>query len=74
MEILAETGTSIWLIVKIAVLFALLIYLVFALVMRRQVNLMTDTLELGQEKIIKALSLAHLVFAVFVFFFALMVL
>ena len=51
-----------------------LIYIVFAVVMRRQVNLMTDTLELGQEKTIRALSFAHLVFAVFVFFFALVVL
>ena len=74
MEILAETGISIWLIVKIAILFALLIYIVFAVVMKRQVNLMTDTLELGQEKTIRALSFAHLIFAVFVFFFALVIL
>lgn len=74
MEILAETGIPIWLIVKIAILFGLLIYLVFAFVMKRQVSLMTDTLELGQENIIKALSLVHLIFAFFVFFFALVIL
>ena len=35
---------------------------------------MTDTLELGQENIIKTLSFAHLIFAFFVFFFALVTL
>ena len=74
MDLLTETGTPIWLMVKIAVLIGLIIYIIFAFVIVKQVNLMTDTLELGQERIIRTLSYAHFIFAIFVFFLAFVIL
>jgi hypothetical protein len=49
-------------------------YLVFALVITRQVKLMTSTLQLGFESLAKTLSFLHLVFAVLVFVTALIIL
>ncbi|OGM09766.1 hypothetical protein A2W13_01130 [Candidatus Woesebacteria bacterium RBG_16_36_11] len=63
-------GISIWSIVKIFVMFANLIYIVFALVMVRQVKLMTDTLELGYEKIIIGFSYVNLTFAILVIIYS----
>lgn len=67
-------GVSIWLVVKILVLILLAMYLVFALVIVRQVQLMTDTLQLGFEFPVKVLSFVHLIFAIFVFLSALIIL
>lgn len=67
-------GISVWLIAKIFVLLGLLIYFVFALVVVRQVQLMTDTLEVGFEFPIRVLSWAHLIFAAGVFLIALVIL
>lgn len=61
-------------IIKIAVLILLSIYLVFALIVVRQVKLMTSTLVLGFEAPIIFLSFIHLVFAVLVFLAALIIL
>ena len=63
-------GISIWSIIKIFVMFANLIYIVFALVMVRQVKLMTDTLELGYEKIIIGFSYVNLTFAILVLIYS----
>jgi len=71
MEVIPIIGFSIWPIVKIFVLIALGIYIIFALVVVRQVQLMTDTLVVGFESFVRLLSLAHLVFAVGVFIIAL---
>jgi len=67
-------GISVWLIAKIFVLFGLVIYFVFALVVVRQVQLMTETLEVGFETQLKILSYLHLAFAILVFLAALIVL
>lgn len=67
-------GISLWLIAKIFVLFGLAIYLVFALVMIKQVKLMTSTLALTVDKYVTFLTYAHLVFAVLVFILALLIL
>ena len=61
----------IWLLVKIAFLFAGLIYLVFAGVVVRQVYLMTTTLQVGFEMPIRALAWAHLFLAIGAFLFVL---
>ena len=63
-------GISIWSIVKIFVMFANLIYIVFALVMVRQVKLMTDTLELGYEKLIIGFSYVNFAFAILVLIYS----
>ena len=74
MDVLIADNNAVWFIVKLAVLFALVIYIVFAFVIMKQVKLMTDTLELGQENLIRALSYAHLMFSIGVFLFALVIL
>ncbi len=71
MDIIASLNAQVWIIVKIALLFALVIYIIFAYVIVKQVGLMTNTLELGHERVVKLLAAAHLAFAVGVFVFAL---
>jgi len=63
-------GIPVWSIVKIFVMFANLIYIVFALVMVRQVKLMTDTLEFGYEKLIIGFSYVNLAFAILVLIYS----
>lgn len=67
-------GISVWLVVKIATLIVLGLYLVFALVIVRQIKLMTTTLALGYEGFITLLGYIHLAFAVLVFLTALIIL
>lgn len=67
-------GISFWILLKIGVILGLLVYIAFAVVVMRQVSLMTDTLELGHEKGIRALSKAHLIFSIAVLLFALVIL
>lgn len=61
-------------IAKIFVLFAVGLYIIFALVVIKQVGLMTKTVEVGLEGFIKLVAWAHLIFAVVVFFIALTIL
>jgi len=65
---------DIWLIAKIMVLFALLLYSVFSYVIVRQTKIMTETLELGFEKVVKLIALVHFVLAIGTFFLALIIL
>lgn len=74
METIPILGISIWLIAKIAALILLGIYLVFALVVVRQVQLMTDTIAVGFEVPIRMFSYLHLIFAILVFLAALILL
>jgi hypothetical protein len=67
-------GISIWLVIKIAALLLLAMYLVFALIMVRQIRLMTSTLSLGFDAPIILLGYIHLAFAVLVFLAALIIL
>ncbi|MEK7550961.1 MAG: DUF5657 family protein [Patescibacteria group bacterium] len=68
------TGISILVIAKIFALIGLGIYIIFALVIVRQVNLMVATIEVGFEFFIKIIAWAHLIFAIFVFITALLIL
>jgi hypothetical protein len=61
-------------ILKGFAVFALVLYTIFALVLVRQVQLMTDTLVVGFEKPVRLLSVVHLLFAVAVFLLTLFVL
>jgi hypothetical protein len=74
MEGLNLTGINIWIMVKILSLILLGMYLIFSLVVVRQVKLMTSTLSLGFESQIKLLSFIHLAFAILVFLVALIIL
>lgn len=74
MENLPVIGISAWAIAKWFVVFAFALYLVFAFVVIKQVNLMTGTLELTFEKPIKLLAWMHFLFAVGVLIIALLIL
>ncbi len=65
---------SIWPVIKILVIILLGIYIVFAFVIVRQVQLMTDTLEVGFEKQLKFLSFLHFLFAIAVLIFSIIIL
>ena len=67
-------GVSVFPIIKIFVVFALGLYIAFALVVVRQVQLMTDTLEVGFEGPLRFLDIMHLLFAIAVLIFALIIL
>lgn len=69
-----NTLFNIWFLIKILSLVLIGMYLVFALVVVRQVKLMTDTLQLGFEGVVRLLAWGHLVFAVLVLLAALVVL
>lgn len=59
------------LIIKTGLLLFLGLYILFAIIVIRQVKLMTDTLEIGLEGFIKFLSFVHLLIALVVFVLAL---
>lgn len=65
---------SIWDIAKWFVIVGGLVYVVFAVVVVRQVQLMTKTLEVNFEKPVQMLSYLHLLFAVGVLLLAFIVL
>lgn len=65
---------NIWMVVKFFTVVLLGMYMIFALVIVRQVKMMTDTLQLGFEGPAKLLSYAHLIFAAFVLLSALTIL
>lgn len=67
-------GISAWLVVKVASLILLGMYLVFSLVVVRQIKLMITTLSLGFESPVIMLGYIHLAFAVLVFLAALIIL
>lgn len=67
-------GISIWLVVKVAALTLLGMYLIFSLVVVRQIKLLTGTLTLGFEAPIIMFGYIHLAFAVLVFLAALIIL
>jgi hypothetical protein len=74
METIPLLGISIWIIVKAFVLLGLLLYLAFAMVIIRQVQLMVETVEVGFQEAIKILAYVHLAFAVIVLILALIIL
>ena len=63
-----------WAIIKFFALFILGMYLIFGLVVVRQVKMMTDTLQLGFETLAKLLAYGHMAFAILVFLTALIIL
>jgi len=65
---------SIWPLIKIFVLVSLSLYIIFAIVVIRQVQLMTDTLEVGFETQLRIASYIHFLFAVSVLIFAFIIL
>ena len=65
---------QVWQIAKILVCLVLLFYAVFAFVVVRQVNLMTGTVKLSLEWLIKTVALAHFIGAIFILLIAILIL
>ena len=65
---------SVLTLIKIAIWIFLFLYILFAGVVVKQIRAMTETLEVGFEKPVKALGVIHFVTAVFVFLLSLVVL
>lgn len=61
-------------IFKVGALAALSFYIIFAFVMLRQVNTMTDTLEVGMEGALRFFALLHLLGAIIAFVAVLVIL
>lgn len=74
MEVIPLIGVSVWLAVKIFVLLFLAIYIIFALVVIRQIKLMSETLDMGLNLPIRFIGWAHFLFAVGIFVIALLIL
>ena len=58
---------SVWTVLKLLILFALVIYLVFAVVVIRQVKLMTNTFKTGYETWLRIISWLHLILVIGIF-------
>ncbi len=65
---------SIWTVAKWLIEIALFIYLVFAIIVVRQVYMMTEVIKEKFNWIIKIISWIHLVFVVLVIFLSLVIL
>ena len=74
MEAILNTDFNFWIIIKSLALVLLGMYLIFGLVVVKQVQMMTSTLQLGFEGLLKALAYTHLAFAILVFLSAIIIL
>lgn len=68
------TSLSPWFFVKIFALTLLLFYIIFALIIWRQINLMNRVVEAQISPFLSTIAIFHLGIAVFLFLFALVVL
>lgn len=62
--------SGVWIIVKIFFIIGLSVYSIFALVIVRQVQIMSTTVKLSFELPIKVLAVIHLIFALSLLVFA----
>ena len=70
----AIIGMQIWVIVKVLFLAAIGVYTLFSAVIVRQVQLMTDTLEVGFEAPVRIIAVLHFLVSIGVFILALSIL
>jgi hypothetical protein len=74
MEVFTTFAPSILFVIKLCILVFLVLYIIFAIVVVRQVKLMTRTLEVGLEVPIRFVAYVHLGFSVFVFILSIFIL
>ena len=60
--------------IKIALWLFLILYILFAGIVIKQVRVMTETLQIGLEKPIRTLAVIHFIVSVFVFVLSLIIL
>jgi len=71
---LVTIGNSFALLAKVGIIIFLLVYVVFSFAVGKQVKIMTDTLEVGFESQIRAISFIHLVLSIAVLVIAIIIL
>lgn len=74
LRIPASLEAPVWEVAKFLLLFGILLYLVFAVLVIRQVQLMTRTLTGEMDQVVRILSWVHFGLAVAIFLLALVVL
>lgn len=74
MELADVFGASFLLIGKVLILLVLFVYIIFAVVVLKQVRLMTATLSVDFDKVIEVMAFIHLLAAIIVFVVALSIL
>jgi hypothetical protein len=70
----SEWSSAAWLVVKLAFLMGILLYVIFAYIVTKQVKLMNDTIEVGFENAMKIVSYIHFAISIFIFILAMIVL
>lgn len=73
-DILSLLPFSVWAVVKLFFVIGLVVYVIFALVVVKQTNLMTSTVEMGFETPVKLVAWVHLIFAIAVLLLSLIIL
>ena len=68
-----DLSATAFLSIKIAAIIGLVIYNIFAFIIIRQVNLMTQTLEVDLEGVIKGIAVIHFIFSICVLIFAILI-
>lgn len=74
MEVFAQYTPSLLLAIKLAIILFLVIYIVFAGVVVKQVRIMTETLQVGMEQTIRLMAVVHFITSLVVFVLAVFVL
>lgn len=73
-DVILSAEPAFLLVVKFGTILFLVVYVIFAAVIIKQVRMMTETLDLGFETQIKLVVLLHFIFSVAVLFLALVIL
>lgn len=71
MEALGNFQEPLLLIIKIGIILFLLLYVIFAGVVIRQVRVMTETINVGFDKPLKLVAFFHFIFSLVVLFMSL---
>ena len=74
MNIISEIELSALFLIKIAVIIFLFIYIIFSLIVVKQVRVMIDSLEVGLDRQVLALAYIHLIAAIVIFILSIFIL
>jgi len=73
-EAISSFTPTVLVAIKIALWLFLILYILFAGIVIKQVRVMTETLQVGLEKSIRTLAVIHFIVSVFVFILSLIIL
>jgi hypothetical protein len=73
-DLISQGQTTLLIVAKIGIILFLIIYVVFSVIIIKQVRMMTETLNLGFEAQIKSVVFLHFVFSLGVLLLAIFIL